>query len=99
MTANLVVVLVEPSGPLNVGSVARLCANFGVAYLRLVAPRCDPADPQAKQMAVRGLEHLLSCQLHPTLETAIADCRRVVACSGRVEGKERDHLAPQAALQ
>ena len=99
MTANLVVVLVEPSGPLNVGSVARLCANFGVAYLRLVAPRCDPADPQAKQMAVRGLEHLLSCQLYPTLETAIADCRRVVACSGRVEGKERDHLPPQAALQ
>ena len=30
MTAHLAVVLVEPSGPLNVGSVARLCANFGV---------------------------------------------------------------------
>ena len=59
MTAQLAVVLVEPSGPLNVGSVARLCANFGVDSLRLVAPRCDPADPQAKQMAVRGLEQLL----------------------------------------
>ena len=41
MTAHLAVVLVEPSGPLNVGSVARLCANFGVASLRLVAPRCE----------------------------------------------------------
>ena len=51
MTAQLAVVLVEPSGPLNVGSVARLCANFGVDSLRLVAPRCDPTDPQAKQMA------------------------------------------------
>ena len=28
MTAQLAVVLVEPSGPLNVGSVARLCANL-----------------------------------------------------------------------
>ena len=99
MTAQLAVVLVEPSGPLNVGSVARLCANFGVDSLRLVAPRCDPADPQAKQMAVRGLEQLLACELYPTLEAAVADCRRVVACSGRVEAKEREHLLPQAALQ
>jgi len=87
VTAHLAVVLVEPSGPLNAGSVARLCANFGVASLRLVAPRCDPADPQAKQMAVRGLEQLLACELYPTLEAAVADCRRVVACSGRVEEK------------
>ena len=97
MTAQLAVVLVEPSGPLNVGSVARLCANFGVASLRLVAPRCDPTDPQAKQMAVRGLEQLLSCQLYPSLQDAVADCRRVVACSGRVEGKEREHLLPHQA--
>jgi tRNA C32,U32 (ribose-2'-O)-methylase TrmJ len=34
-----VVVLVEPAGPLNVGSVARLCANFAMAQLRLVAPQ------------------------------------------------------------
>ena len=99
MTAHLAVVLVEPSGPLNVGSVARLCANFGVASLRLVAPRCDPTDPQAKQMAVRGLEQLLACELYPSLEDAVADCRRVVACSGRVEAKEREHLLPQPALQ
>ena len=35
-TAPLCVVLVEPAGPLNVGSVARLCANFEVDDLRLV---------------------------------------------------------------
>ena len=44
---SLAVVLVEPAGPLNLGSVARLCANFGVDDLRLVAPRCDPADRDA----------------------------------------------------
>ena len=39
--------LVEPAGPLNIGSVARLCANFGVSELRLVAPRCDHLSEEA----------------------------------------------------
>ena len=46
--------LVEPAGPLNIGSVARLCANFGVSELRLVAPRCDHLSEQSLQMAVHG---------------------------------------------
>ena len=49
-----IVILVEPSGPINIGSVARLCANYGVDELRLVAPRCDPKDSVAFQMAMRG---------------------------------------------
>ena len=51
---NAVVVLVEPAGPLNIGSVARLCANFGVGELRLVAPRCDHLSEEAMLMAVHG---------------------------------------------
>ena len=34
-------VLVAPKGPLNVGSIARLCANFDVNELRIVSPKCD----------------------------------------------------------
>ena len=37
----LKIVLVEPAGPINVGSVARLCENFSVNELRLVSPECD----------------------------------------------------------
>ena len=55
-------VLVEPAGPLNVGSVARLCANFGIGQLRLVAPRCDPLDPEALRMAVHGRPVLEAAQ-------------------------------------
>mgnify|MGYP005696898297 CR=1 FL=1 len=61
---SLAVVLVEPAGPLNIGSVARLCANFGVEDLRLVAPRCDPADPDALRMAVHPVSYT-----HLTLPT------------------------------
>ena len=34
--SNLKIILVEPNGPLNVGSVARLCSNFEVDELRIV---------------------------------------------------------------
>ena len=46
---NIKIVLVEPSGPINVGSVARLCANFDVHELRLVSPKCDYLDQDAKK--------------------------------------------------
>ena len=98
MTAQGVVVLVEPAGPLNVGSVARLCANYEVSQLRLVAPRCDPNDPQARLMAVRGGPQLQGAQCFERLADALADCRRVLACSGRRENQERPHLAPAEAL-
>ena len=82
---NLVVVLVEPAGPLNIGSVARLCANFNVEELRLVAPRCDHLSEPSLQMAVHGREMLHSAKLYPTLLSAIGDCRRSVASCGRID--------------
>ena len=79
--------LVEPAGPLNVGSVARLCANFGIPQLRLVAPRCDHRGEEARRMAVHGGDLLDQAQLFPCLAAALADCRRVVATSGRIEAE------------
>ncbi len=80
-----VVVLVEPAGPLNVGSAARLCANFGIAELRLVAPRCDHLGDEARRMAVHAQPLLERAVVFPALSAAIADCHRVVAASGRPE--------------
>ncbi|MEN9540575.1 MAG: hypothetical protein RLZZ459_666 [Cyanobacteriota bacterium] len=95
---SLVVVLVEPAGPLNVGSVARLCANFAIEQLRLVAPRCDHLGPEARQMAVHGEALLEEAQLYPDLATAIADCQRVVATSGRIETESLPLSEPAPAL-
>ena len=66
MNPELVVVLVEPSGPLNIGSVARLCANFATGPLRLVSPRCDATGDQARLMAVHASERLDQCTQHPS---------------------------------
>ena len=96
--SELVVVLVEPAGPLNVGSVARLCANFEVAELRLVAPRCDHLGAEARLLAVHGAWVLEQARLFPSLAAALADCRRVVATSGRRDGEPLPLLAPEPAL-
>ena len=92
------VVLVEPAGPLNVGSVARLCANFGVDGLRLVEPRCDPLGEEARRMAVHGAAQLERATLWPSLQAALADCDRVVAATGRAEGPPLPLVNTQEAL-
>jgi tRNA/rRNA methyltransferase len=94
----VVVVLVEPAGPRNVGSVARLCANFGISELRLVAPRCDPHGDEARQMAVHGGWVLDQARLFGSLAEALRDCRRVVATSGRGAGEPLPLLSLGAAL-
>ena len=90
--------LVEPAGARNVGSVARLCANFGIDQLRLVAPRCEPLSAEARQMAVHGVAHLERAQIYPNLAAALADCRRVVAATGRLEAPPLALRPPGEAL-
>ena len=96
------VVLVEPAGPLNVGSVARLCANFRGPLLsldlRLVAPRCDHLGPEALQMAVHGRSVLEAAGLYADLAAAVAECPVVVATSGRGEGEPLPPLSLEGAL-
>ena len=48
--AGIVIVLMRTEGPLNLGSVARLCGNFG-AELRLVDVRADASCREAIMMA------------------------------------------------
>ncbi len=79
------VILVEPSGPMNLGSVARLCVNFGVKDLRLVCPKCSPKDSEAKLMAVKGIDLLKSARQFDCLLDAVADCQKIIATSGRID--------------
>ena len=78
-------ILVEPSGPLNVGSIARLCANFEVDELRIVSPKCDIFSLEAKKMALKGQKFIDQCKIFDSLEKAIFDCDLVLATSGRID--------------
>ena len=83
--SNLKVILVEPNGPLNVGSVARLCSNFEVDELRIVSPRCDIFSLEAKKMALKGQKFLKDCKVFDDLQKAIFDCDLVLASCGRID--------------
>ena len=82
--SNLKIILVEPNGPLNVGSVARLCSNFEVDELRIVSPKCDIFSLEAKKMALKGQKYLDQCKLFDNVENAIFDCDLVIASCGRI---------------
>ncbi len=77
------IVLVEPAGPLNVGSVARIMANLGLSRLVLVNPQCDPLSEEARQMAVHA-QKILDGAVHvSSLAEALGGCQRVVATTAR----------------
>ena len=82
---NLKVVLVEPNGPINVGSIARLCSNFAVNELRIVSPQCDIFSLGAKRMALKGQTYIENCKNFNSIEKAIFDCDLVLATCGRID--------------
>ena len=82
------VVLVEPAGTINIGSVARLCENFSVDELRLVSPKCNYLAQDAKRMAVKGVKILEQAKVYEGLNEALSDCSRIIATCGRKEHGE-----------
>ena len=78
------IVLVSPSGPANLGAVARVMANFGLSDLAIVAPRCDVRDPQAVGFAARGQSVLEQARVVPDLAAALSGCVRTYATSSKL---------------
>jgi TrmH family RNA methyltransferase len=72
----LVVVLVRPRNPLNIGAAARAMSNFGAHRLRLVNPY-DPGFREAKS-AVGASDLLATAAEYKTVAEAVADCALVV---------------------
>ncbi|NJM57456.1 MAG: RNA methyltransferase [Synechococcales cyanobacterium RU_4_20] len=80
--AHIRIVLVEPAGPLNVGSVARVMKNFGLSQLVLVNPQCDPWCDQARMMAVHAGELLGQANCVASLPEALVGVQRAIATTG-----------------
>lgn len=81
--AGIRIILVEPAGPLNVGSIARVMKNFGLSDLVLVNPQCDRSSTEALNMAVRAKGILASAVIVDTLPQALQGCVRAIATIGR----------------
>lgn len=88
---NIRIVLVEPAGSGNIGSVARIMKNMGLHHLTLVNPQCDPLGQEAQWMAVHAKDILESAQQTTTLPEALVGCQRAIATTAR----SQRHLAIQ----
>ena len=79
----LAVIVVRCAGPVNVGLIARACANLGVTDLRLVDPLADRTSDEARKFANKAVDFLQAAPVFATLTDAIHDRQFVVATSAR----------------
>jgi tRNA/rRNA methyltransferase len=86
------IVLVEPAGARNLGSIARVMKNMGLRQWVLVNPSCDPLSAEARHMAVHAAELLESAMVVSDLATALQGCHRVVATIGRESARPVESL-------
>lgn len=96
---NVCVVLVEPQGPRNIGSVCRAMKNFGLSDLRLVNPLTDHLVHEARQMAVKATDLLEQARLYPSLDAALQDCATAFGTTRRFGKYREDLLHPDQAAE
>jgi tRNA/rRNA methyltransferase len=92
------IILVEPAGALNLGSVARVMKNMGLSQLWLVDPQCDRHSDQAQHMAVHAKDILETAQIVNTLPEALVGCQRAIATVGREPTNTISPLNPSEGL-
>lgn len=92
----IVIVLHEPQDLVNIAHVVRAMKNFGVANLRLVAPR------EYDAFRIEGIAHqtqdvLARVRLCAELDQALADCVHVVGFTARGRTARQTQQRPRAA--
>ncbi|HAX79282.1 MAG TPA: RNA methyltransferase [Cyanobacteria bacterium UBA11372] len=92
------IVLVQPIGSLNVGSVARGMKNMGLRHLVLVEPLCDYLGEQARLMAVHAQDVLEAARVVATLPEALAGCRKAIATTSVERSRSIQLENPRTAL-
>jgi len=94
-----VVILVEPQMGENIGAAARAMANFGLSRLRLVKPREEWPNPQARKMASGADRVLDAAVVYDTLQSAIADCTLLLATTARAHDQAKPVIDAADAAQ
>ena len=98
LLGNIRIVLVEPAGDLNVGSIARVMKNMGLTNLVLVKPRCDRHSEDARIMSVHAADVLENALVVDSLPEALAGCQRAIATTVRSRSVPITLEAPPVAL-
>jgi TrmH family RNA methyltransferase len=87
--AHIRVVVIEPGGPVNVGSIARAMANFGFSDLVLVAPAdIDDDEGRGARVSMGGLGVYNARRVVGTLGEALDGCGLVIGATRRARSDE-----------
>ena len=95
MSAAPAIILVEPQMAENIGMAARAMANFGLAEMRLVAPRGGWPKKGARAAASGAVHVLERAALFQTAREAVADLNFVLATTARERGQMKRVLGPK----
>jgi TrmH family RNA methyltransferase len=82
MSAHVRIVLIDPSHPGNIGSVARAMKNLDLSDLVLVRPRSFP-HAEANALAAGADDILAGARIASTVTEAIADCAFIAGTTSR----------------
>ncbi|ODA68886.1 tRNA (cytidine/uridine-2'-O-)-methyltransferase TrmJ [Methyloligella halotolerans] len=91
------IVLVRPQLGENIGFAARAMANFGLADLRLVAPRDGWPNEKATAAAAGAYATVDSATLYETTELALAKTNYVIATTARPRDMVKPVMTPESA--
>jgi TrmH family RNA methyltransferase len=82
MTSLVRVVLIDPSHPGNIGSVARAMKNMALSDLVLVRPRSFP-HPESTALAAGADDILAAARVVESVAQAVADCAFIAGTTSR----------------
>jgi TrmH family RNA methyltransferase len=94
MTALVRIVLIDPSHPGNIGSVARAMKNMAVTDLVLVRPRSFP-HAESNALAAGADDILENARVVSTVSEAIADCGFVAGTTSRQRSYYWEFMTPR----
>ena len=96
---NLTIILVEPQGPINIGSVCRVMMNFGFTRLRLVNPTKHYRSLLAKKMALTAFSVLENAPIFDDLSSALLDIHIAFGTTRRFGKYRENFFTPADAAQ
>lgn len=99
LLAQIKIVLVEPAGALNLGSVARIMKNMGLSSLVLVNPQCDRYSDDAQKMAVHAADILENAAIVDNLPSALAGCQLAIATTARARSLPTQFESPRQGIK
>lgn len=91
------IILVEPQGPINVGSVCRTMMNFGFTRLRLVNPCKHYQSLIARKMALSAITVLDNAVIFDSLAAALEDIHIAFGTTRRFGKYRKTFFTPKAA--